>query len=231
MDELAAPAGLSFDQPTGRPLLVTLSGECDLAATRALQPEIDALLALPPQSVVIDMRDLTFMDTSGVAVLLRLANHFGSVEVQHANPLITRAIDALGLNERLHPRGSGETQRAFAAEPESIAQARHFIRTALRELPLQVVEVAELLASEVATNALQYSGRDFTVAVAHPHDARHLRISVTDRGAGEPTIRQPDVTAERGRGLQLVDALSERWSVERSAEDGTKTVWFELLAD
>jgi hypothetical protein len=41
------------------------------------------------------------MDTSGVALLIRIANNFGSLEIRNASALICRTIQALGLSERL----------------------------------------------------------------------------------------------------------------------------------
>ncbi|MCU1489366.1 MAG: Anti-sigma factor antagonist [Acidimicrobiaceae bacterium] len=82
-------------------LVVFMRGEYDLSSIEALTESLNALLALEARSVVIDMRQLEFMDTSGVAVLLRIANHFGPVEIREASPLIRRSIQALGLSNRL----------------------------------------------------------------------------------------------------------------------------------
>jgi anti-anti-sigma regulatory factor len=47
------------------------------------------------------MSKVDFMDTSGVALLVRIANRFGPVEIHNANPIVSRAIEALGLAGRL----------------------------------------------------------------------------------------------------------------------------------
>jgi hypothetical protein len=53
-------------------------------------------------------------------------------------------------------------------------------------------------------------------------------IGVTDDGVGDPVLRTPPVTAEHGRGLQLVATLAARWGARRRRGTNEKTVWFEL---
>ena len=56
-----------------------------------------------------------------------------------------------------------------------------------------------------------------------------LTVSVRDRGGPAPDAApddDPDPLRVHGRGLQLVEALADRWGSERDA-DGT-TVWFSL---
>jgi anti-sigma B factor antagonist len=106
MAELASPAAtLSVSEPGPGRLVVVMAGEYDIASIQHLSVELDALLQRDAKSVSLDMTELTFMDTSGVAVLLRIANHFGPIEVRGANPIIRRTIQALGLSERLRMPG------------------------------------------------------------------------------------------------------------------------------
>lgn len=95
--QLAVPAA-SAD---GGWLLVRLAGELDLASLPDVQSELDRLLGLPPQPVRIDVAELSFLDSTGLAVLIRVANHFEAVEVVHAAPVVARVIQALGLGSHL----------------------------------------------------------------------------------------------------------------------------------
>jgi serine/threonine-protein kinase RsbW len=93
-----------------------------------------------------------------------------------------------------------------------------------------VIEDAQLLVSELVTNSLRHSGvrdgDDVAVRVHLWHDA--LRLEVEDRGAdGVIAPRPPDPAAGSGLGLNLVQALSERWGVVRSP-DGPTRVWAQL---
>lgn len=87
-----------------------------------------------------------------------------------------------------------------------------------------LLDTAQLLLTELLSNALRHSETPLLVAAALK-DGR-LRVDVTDSGHRMPKLRQagPDETA--GRGLQLVDSLSSSWGVT-PLEHG-KRVWFEL---
>jgi serine/threonine-protein kinase RsbW len=57
---------------------------------------------------------------------------------------------------------------------------------------------------------------------------RTIRVEVTDEGPGLPVVRTPRPTEPHGRGLQVVEMLSDKWGVEKLAGDKGKTVWFEV---
>jgi len=105
VDEVAAGPRVQLTVPAasagGGRLLVRLAGELDLASLPDVQPELDRLLGLVPQPVRIDAAELRFLDSTGLAVLIRLANHFDPVEVVHAAPGVARVIHALGLGSHL----------------------------------------------------------------------------------------------------------------------------------
>lgn len=87
-------------EPGGR-LRVRLGGELDLASLPDVRPELDALLAREEQPVLVDLEQLEFVDSSGVAVLVRIANRFPQVEACHATPAVRRVIEVLGLSNLL----------------------------------------------------------------------------------------------------------------------------------
>jgi anti-sigma regulatory factor (Ser/Thr protein kinase) len=119
-------------------------------------------------------------------------------------------------------------RRRFPAVPASVAGARHFV---LRELPgtdQEARERVELAVSELAANCVEHAVTDFEVSVTRDEDT--VRIEVTDTGHGEPSIRRPDPHQQKGRGLQMVGAVADRWGVQPvSDRGGGKTVWFTLL--
>jgi anti-sigma regulatory factor (Ser/Thr protein kinase) len=126
--------------------------------------------------------------------------------------------------------------RAFPGHPLEVAEARHFVERALADCP--AVSDAVLLASELATNAVQHSatGEGGAFAVAISHGPGRVRLTVTDDGSGgHPAIAAAEELATSGRGLVLVDCLAVRWGYsgpgERGRETGRaqkSTVWFEL---
>jgi serine phosphatase RsbU (regulator of sigma subunit)/PAS domain-containing protein/anti-sigma regulatory factor (Ser/Thr protein kinase)/transcriptional regulator with GAF, ATPase, and Fis domain len=107
----------------------------------------------------------------------------------------------------------------------SAARARRFVAAALAQLPdRRAVEVAELLTSEVVTNAVVHGGSAVRVEV-ETVDGR-TRISVCDNDPGQPELRSPSLDDESGRGMRLVDSLARRWGVQPAGSG--KCVWFEV---
>lgn len=120
------------------------------------------------------------------------------------------------------------TTRSLAATPESVRRARDTVTAALVEHGCtgSAVEVARLLVSELATNAVRYSGCE-SYELVIDLGADGLRVDVADGNpARVPALGTPDDAG--GRGLRLVEALASRWGVDRGAGDAAKHVWFEL---
>jgi PAS domain S-box-containing protein len=102
--------------------------------------------------------------------------------------------------------------------------ARAFTRTKLRDWGLSsLAEVAELLVSELVTNALTHTDRARQLRLLYD---RTLTVEVTDSDSRSPIQRGPTDFEEGGRGIRLVDQLAHRWG-SRATRNG-KAVWFEL---
>ncbi|MFF6994588.1 ATP-binding protein [Streptomyces sp. NPDC008313] len=125
----------------------------------------------------------------------------------------------------------------FSSTPRGARLARHLAlhRLDVWGIPYDsaVSETAAILVAELAANAVTHGrvlGRDIEVVLRL--DAHTLRIDVSDsrgerRPPGPRTAAAPDPDAEGGRGLVLVDALADRWSVLDRAPVG-KTVRAEI---
>jgi anti-sigma regulatory factor (Ser/Thr protein kinase) len=120
-------------------------------------------------------------------------------------------------------------RRTFPAHPGSVPVARRYVTELLGQAPSPLCQTAELLVSELTTNVVRHAGApQFVVAVEFTPGER-LWVGVTDTGPGSPVPQTPAVTAEHGRGLQLVATLADRWGAQRRRSTREKTVWFELL--
>jgi anti-sigma regulatory factor (Ser/Thr protein kinase) len=113
--------------------------------------------------------------------------------------------------------------RSFPREPESVGAARRFATEALTDVCSDVRDSVELMVSELATNCVRHAGTAFDMTVVHAHG--EIRIEVTDRGGGTPAMRSVGPDDQTGRGLQIVNMLSDTWGVEHRREAGN-TVWF-----
>jgi anti-sigma regulatory factor (Ser/Thr protein kinase) len=119
--------------------------------------------------------------------------------------------------------------RTFPAWPESVPEARRYVSEHLDRVPPELCQTAALLVSELATNVVRHTrAGEFVVELRHHPDEGRVWIGVTDSGTGLPILRAPSLTAEHGRGMQLVATLADRWGAGRRRGDTAKTVWFEL---
>ncbi|MFJ9349069.1 SpoIIE family protein phosphatase [Streptomyces sp. NPDC101237] len=109
-------------------------------------------------------------------------------------------------------------------EPRSVGRAREYARGRLLGWDLEpLVDTAELLVSELVTNALRYGEGEIRLRLLLD---RTLVCEVWDSGLVQPRRRRARDTDEGGRGLQLVGLLSAAWGSRRTPRG--KTVWFEL---
>ncbi|MEU7028870.1 ATP-binding protein [Streptomyces sp. NPDC046275] len=112
--------------------------------------------------------------------------------------------------------------------PENAAwphRLRRILRASLTHWQLpDFVETAELLLTELVTNALRHANGP-TVGVRVYREGRLLKIEVNDGCPHGPEPRPVDPLAEHGRGLDLIEALAHAWGV---SQDRT-TTWCALL--
>jgi anti-sigma regulatory factor (Ser/Thr protein kinase) len=132
------------------------------------------------------------------------------------------------LTERqLRTLGPART-KVVLSRPGALRGARRQVRVlAQGVLAGERLEDALLLTGELATNGLLHGGPG-PITVWAGVDALRLRVEVHDGGAGLPrgflpVAARPDQLG--GRGLQLVDALADRWG-HRTGR--WATVWFEI---
>lgn len=120
------------------------------------------------------------------------------------------------------------TPRAHITLPTTThapAVARRFLTDAFCAAHSRsVLEDAMLLTSETITNAVLYGGPPIVLAVECTESAMEIRVR--DGSPELPRRNDPDEYAQHGRGLVLVDVLSDAWGVD-AGPDG-KAVWFRL---
>ena len=109
------------------------------------------------------------------------------------------------------------------ALPTRVRDARGLARDTLAAWGLaELSDTVELLVSELVTNAVRHGAGDIGLRLIR---AGSLLCEVRDEGHDLPALRSNDITAESGRGLQLVTALADRWGTQRTPTG--KVVWFE----
>jgi anti-sigma regulatory factor (Ser/Thr protein kinase) len=120
-------------------------------------------------------------------------------------------------------------QHVAPGDPEALTEARHMIRAAVRTWgAADRADEIELVADEVITNALMHTegAAIVTLRVLTGMD-RRLRVEVEDSSSALPRRREAGESGVSGRGLLLVDLLTDAWGVE--ARGGGKCVWCEFV--
>ena len=116
----------------------------------------------------------------------------------------------------------------LARDPDSPAEARRALGEVSDHLSPRRLEDAQLLVSELVTNAIRHAGLDDgdLIKLIVVAGERAPRIEVCDPGHGFDVAEpDPDPARPSGWGLYLVRELSDRWGVEQSLQT---RVWFEL---
>ena len=112
----------------------------------------------------------------------------------------------------------------LASELTSARRARMLVRRRLRRWGLsELIPTAELLASELVTNAVRYAQGSIALRLVREGG---LVCEVFDDSAALPRLRHAGDEDERGRGLQVVSQLAQHWGARRTPSG--KVVWCEL---
>jgi len=98
-----------------------LRGEIDLAERDRVRREL-AMALTPPNDLLVDCRDLTFLDSSGIAVLVDVR---ARLEAAGYNMLLVnvsgpprRVLEVLGLTDWLSVERQGRTERPATGAPD-----------------------------------------------------------------------------------------------------------------
>jgi anti-sigma regulatory factor (Ser/Thr protein kinase) len=102
---------------------------------------------------------------------------------------------------------------ALPGTPYSVQMARFCVRSALTYHDLgDFTQDAEAVTSELVTNAIEHAGApQFGLQVVRLAQPEAVAVIVTDPSPRPPVKRDPAGDTEHGRGLHIVEALSDRW--------------------
>jgi anti-sigma regulatory factor (Ser/Thr protein kinase) len=120
---------------------------------------------------------------------------------------------------------TGRRTIELAREPTAPRLARRTLAEFDHGLPPDRFNDADLLLSELVTNAVKYGGEG-DIHVIFERDYGRFRTEVVDEGDGFalPLRNRDDLNTPGGWGLPLVETLSDRWG----AHMGSTHVWFEF---
>ncbi|MFD4005122.1 ATP-binding protein [Streptomyces rubiginosohelvolus] len=126
------------------------------------------------------------------------------------------------------PTGHPGYSETLPRKPESAAVARRLVHIALAAWGLEnLVDDTSVVITELVSNAADHGRLPSIRVIVSRISEDRVRVGVVDRSMDLPTMRT-DSNGEqvRGRGLLLVDALTEQWGTELYGWG--KQVWGEI---
>lgn len=157
-----------------------------------------------------------------------LRSALAAARIPETVPLAADLVSARALVEHRPPLV--RRHRDLTLHVSAAAAGRQLVREACAawSLPQDICETAELVATELVSNAIEHAHSSSRLTVTYTGAA--FRVSVRDYCPTRlPRPRPIDIDASRGRGLHLVAALAQSWCVDEHP-DG-KTVWASLQVD
>ncbi len=222
---LPGGAGRVLDLPSGAPLGV---GGVPFESVELRIPD-GSLLALCTDGLV-ESRDKD-LDVGLGRLISVLEQPYASIQQACEAVLGTmeqgREPDDVAL--LLARLGEGRAEEPTAgwtlpAEPTAVSRARRLVRGTLADWGAEeLTDTAELLVSELVTNAVRYASAPIGVRLTL---GDLLLVEISDPLPDPPRERHAGAGDEGGRGLELVRRLALRWGAR--AEGLGKVVWFEL---
>jgi len=92
----------------------------------------------------------------------------------------------------------------------------------------ELLETVLLVVSEAVTNAVRYGHGHIELSIGVRSD--RIRIEVSDGNPNPPVRREsPDELGDGGRGLYLLETLTDAWGTQPRDTGPGKTVWLELI--
>ncbi|SCZ01314.1 Serine phosphatase RsbU, regulator of sigma subunit [Streptomyces sp. 136MFCol5.1] len=214
-----------LDLPTGAP--VGVGGVAFETATVQVRPG-DRLVLCTDGLVEVRGQDIG----AGLAALCASAAH-PAASMDDACDTIIRALNPKGgrkddvalLMARLNGIPDGDVAEwQLALDPREVARARRLVRGKLLDWDLpEAVESAELMVSELVTNAVKH-GRTHHIGLRLVRTGA-LLCEVSDDEPAPAALLNASAHDEFGRGLLVVSGLAREWGTSTTARG--KTVWFE----
>lgn len=89
----------------GKAVVVEISGELDLASGPELERKLEEVAQAPIELLVIDLREVEFMDSTGLSIIVKAHQRFAQAGRQLAlvrgTSQVQRLLDLTGVAERL----------------------------------------------------------------------------------------------------------------------------------
>jgi anti-anti-sigma regulatory factor len=234
--------GLSVELVRGSPVVVVRPrGTLTALSAPDLRSALLEAVADQPVAVVVDASDLAVGDDVALAVVATVARESlewpgTRIAVAGAGPEVSAAVRRIGVDRHVETCVDLPTairtladgpppptaSEVIAPDRNAPSVARAAVARFCQDLGVDENDAAQLVASELVTNAVVHTGTPMELRLRMV--GSRLHIAVRDGGPGVPRLAGIiDEASESGRGLLLVDALAARWGT--FIPDRGKIVW------
>jgi anti-anti-sigma factor len=218
-------------------MLVPVEGDIDIATVPALRHHLDKLIDGGCQRIILDMAQTTYIDSTGMALILTtsrsLRSRGGLLSLSNVTQpvmhslAISRLCDFIPCTQArpVHgdviplPSDSMPVSRVTVpVRRDRLAEARKRLTQVLDTLPFSSEEVFDtvLAAGEAMGNAVDHTdGANVFMTICVYSD--RVVVEVTDTGAGFELADDEDVPTylERGRGIKIARMLADKVEIRR----------------
>lgn len=232
--------------------VISPAGDIDIASVPRLREQMDALIGDKIRRILVNCRDVTFIDSTGLALLLsrarRLMRVGGMLSLVNVSTAVVRFLQIARLIDVLHvtgvdrppvpvlsPDASPLWSKSIPVREgiENLGEYRHRLLGLLDELPMteEARYDTALAAGEALGNAYDHAGGTGCVMNVRAYSDRVV-IEVCDCGEGYEIAadEEPEVSEERGRGIHLMRMLVDSVEVRRRTDvQGTMVRLVKLL--
>jgi anti-anti-sigma regulatory factor len=205
--------------------VVHLTGVLDADAAPGVRSALLTVLADQPEAIIVEVSDLRVAEPGAAAVLRQLAQDTEDWPAAHIALCATRNADQWhdsglsvwpDLSSALDDLGAPDTDHRFGAALDPVVGAARRARELVTEAcgrwdyP-ELAGPACIVVTEMVNNVVAHAHTEMTVLLAGQGDT--MRVAVRDESAVIPTFSGGPVspTSYGGRGLLLIDAVSQRW--------------------
>jgi anti-anti-sigma factor len=246
----AGHLGLREHEQDGRHT-VTLVGELDLTTAGELEAAIGRLCSGGAREIVLDLHELSFVDSTGLRVILTgrqlCESHACDFSLTRVQVPVQRLFEQTGLGERLSFRGRVLTRRpsrrragasgqpldlarpgfeiSFDLRPGATRSARNYVGDLLPNAAQNVREAVMLLTSELVTRAVRQRPTGFDEPAELRVWLREDLVRVELRATSELLFVPPEPSGPHYDHI-LLDQIADRWSTD--TEQDFSCTWFEI---
>lgn len=217
--------------------VIAPTGDIDLSTVPLLREQLDALIASKVRRILVSCQNVSFIDSSGLALLLSRARCLqqagGLLSLVNASAQVARFLQIARLIDVLHvgvadkppvpllaPGAMPLWSKTVVVRPgvEHLPEYRHRVEELLESLPMPADARFDtaLAAGEALSNAYDHACDCACDLTVHAY-ADRVVIEVRDRGCGYEigAGEVPEASEERGRGIKLMRMLVDSAEIRR----------------